>query len=235
MPAGQLLLSAPSRYQRKRTKRVTKKNPLPVKIVRPRTGGPYKGLKNFPKNMLVKCMYYSGNIGTTTTVSLGQNLFEINNAHDFDSTGAGHQPRGYDQWTSLYNRYRVVDIKVTVTAHSTAMSTFGMVFAPSTQTSLTNLTDALEEQRSFSKTTTLGGGARTVSKRIKPWTVESISKAQYMDDSLYAAVVGSEPNTKISCIVFWQNADETTSTNTVVTVTAEMTILFDVPINITSS
>ena len=41
-------------------------------------------------------------------------VYRANGLYDPDLTGGGHQPRGYDQFTPMYNHWTVVGAKVTV-------------------------------------------------------------------------------------------------------------------------
>lgn len=58
-----------------------------------------------PDRLQVKLRYAD----TFSLVSTGvnQRQFSMNGLFDPDLTGVGHQPRGFDQWMSLYARYRV--------------------------------------------------------------------------------------------------------------------------------
>lgn len=45
----------------------------------------------------------------------GRYVYRCNSLFDPDFTGAGHQPMGFDQYMTLYTRYRVVGAKISVT------------------------------------------------------------------------------------------------------------------------
>lgn len=74
-----------------------------------------------PKSKLVTLHYTDHK-----NMQLGDNwTFKINSAYDPDAAVGGHQPKGYDQWMSLYNKYTVVGAKYkfTFTWDSAAMAT----------------------------------------------------------------------------------------------------------------
>lgn len=47
------------------------------------------------------------------------NVFSVNSLFDPDRTGAGHQPRGFDQISLLFSKYIVVGAKISATYIST--------------------------------------------------------------------------------------------------------------------
>lgn len=67
-------------------------------------------------------------------------VFSANGLFDPDITGVGHQPRGYDQWMSLYTRYVVTKAKITVQAandgNANSSALFGVNVTTDPNTSL---------------------------------------------------------------------------------------------------
>lgn len=47
----------------------------------------------------------------------GQYIFVANSLYDPDSTGAGHQPMGFDQMMAFYNHFEVIGAKIKFTPH----------------------------------------------------------------------------------------------------------------------
>lgn len=192
-------------------------------------------LRSMPNEVIVKVPYYSGNIGTTTTTSLGQKVFYINSGKPV--TGVSHLSRGFNQWSTFYTRYRVMGVKAIVhfaSLSSGTCSNVGFVFAGSDQTSLADMTDAMENRFVVRKNIQAGSGVLTMSKFHRPWVMEGIRRDQWLDSNLYAgatstAVGGySDPTVLIPMTIFWQSTDETTSVGHNITLELIQYVLFDV-------
>lgn len=192
-------------------------------------------LRSFPDQMLVKLPYYSGNIGSTTTGTVGQHLIEFTAGQPF---GISHEARGFNQWSTLFSRYRVVGCKAIVryaclTANSASM--VGMLYTDSQQTTLADLTDAIENHRVSRRVMQDNSGVVTISRFIRPWTSEGIRRDQWFDSTLYAGSTSSassgysNPVTTPSLIVFWQGMDESSTAGHNVTVELIQYVLFDLP------
>lgn len=74
-------------------------------------------LSGFPKVKVVKLRYVDSNLTLDAGVGLiSDNVYKLNDVYDPDSTGAGHQPMGFDQWALIYKHYTVLGAKITVQA-----------------------------------------------------------------------------------------------------------------------
>lgn len=70
---------------------------------------------------------YSTTIDLNPTVgTVANHLFRTNSINDPDYTGVGHQPYGHDQYSAIYNHYRVVSAKITMTPTITGNGIFGI-------------------------------------------------------------------------------------------------------------
>lgn len=63
---------------------------------------------------IVKLRYCEPFIVNVTAGNYVKQTFRLMNIYDPNYTGTGHQPMGFDFWSSLYNRYTVLGAKVTV-------------------------------------------------------------------------------------------------------------------------
>lgn len=74
----------------------------------------------FPAKMLVSMRY--GDIIDLDPAAGGQatHTFKANGIFDPDSTGVGHQPRGFDQWMTAYKNFAVIGSKITAKFASNA-------------------------------------------------------------------------------------------------------------------
>lgn len=70
----------------------------------------------FPKTNLVKLRYVDTTDINPGFGSTGKHYFRANSLFDPDASGTGHQPNGFDQWSTFYNHYIVVSAKITVYA-----------------------------------------------------------------------------------------------------------------------
>lgn len=100
----------------------------------------------FPDRARVR-LVYDTRITIATTTSPGTYVFSGNSVFDPDVTAAGAQPVNYDDWTGLYDRYRVHGSSMTITALTSSSST--LVIGPahsSTALSSAALRDSFASQ-----------------------------------------------------------------------------------------
>lgn len=66
----------------------------------------------FPDRMIVKMPYYE-DFTLINAASVNANYFwNVNSIWDPNRSGVGHNPSGYAQYSQIYNRYRVIGVKV---------------------------------------------------------------------------------------------------------------------------
>ncbi len=68
----------------------------------------------FPKRQMVRLKYSDTIRLDPGLATAAEYTFRCNSLFDPDFTSVGHQPRTYDQWALLYNKYTVVGAKITV-------------------------------------------------------------------------------------------------------------------------
>lgn len=123
----------------------------------------------------------SGSYGLLGT----EQVFRLNSLYDPDFTGAGHQPYGFDQMTTLYSTYQVYGVKVQVTCTDpTIDSTYvAACFQPSTSTAtLTGKDqDAIREQpMSITRMINTSGSQKLSFSQYFPiYKLEGLSRVQY--------------------------------------------------------
>jgi len=79
----------------------------------------------FPTVNTVKLRYCEALNINATPANLNYHLYRMNNVYDPDQTGMGHQPRCFDLWASVYDRYSVLGAKITVSVLGPTTSTVG--------------------------------------------------------------------------------------------------------------
>ena len=78
-------------------------------------------VKMFPQKQLVELTYCDAVV--VPDISSGVYQFALNSVYDPDQSGVGHQPRGHDQWSTMYKRYCVIGAKVLVEPIQTPSNT----------------------------------------------------------------------------------------------------------------
>lgn len=91
----------PVRKRRRRRRRYRSKIKKPIAL-------------GFPKRQMVRLKYSDTMQLTPGLASAAEYTYRCNSLFDPDSTGVGHQPRTFDQWALLYNKYTVIGSKITI-------------------------------------------------------------------------------------------------------------------------
>lgn len=133
----------------------------------------------------------------TLTISGGSSSdysFNMNSLFDPNRTGTGHQPRGFDQLTPLYNRYCIDrctwDIEI-----PSIVNTMNYAVVPANGiTIITDVSDAAE--RRFSNQRAVGAGAPSAVFRGSCNLPNFLGRSlfSYHTDDLTAAIVSASPN-----------------------------------------
>lgn len=154
-----------------------------------------KSLGPVPARFITKHKY-----STTMVLSSGNSyswLFNLNSLYDPDRTGVGHQPYGYDQFATLYNRYRVIKCSYTISGiqSDNPGASIRLCAQPSNDIiSYSDLSAMVESPRSKFITQ---GSAGSPLKTLHGWSyipaLMGRTKAQYMADDRFQAAVGSSP------------------------------------------
>lgn len=164
-----------------------------------------------PQRALTKLRYMEV-IDATPSVALYAYQFKINDLYDPNYTGAGHQPRGFDQLAYFYNMYRVHACKVTVRAQiSTAnIEFYAGIYLHTTTTTVGDLTDVSELKNSFYK---VGNNEKPVivSRYANIANLAGKSKYVIKADDKYSAATNASPAELIYATIFAQAVDQTTS------------------------
>lgn len=116
-------------------------------------------LKYLPSKQKVTLRYAQKVSINSVAAGVGNWNFWANSLYDPDSSGTGHQPRGFDQLISMYDHYQVIGSKITISCHtpSNEPCIFGITLQESGVAGSTYL-DYLEERPQFTTYTMLGGG-----------------------------------------------------------------------------
>lgn len=153
-----------------------------------------RSLNPIPSRYICK-MKYAETI--TTTSPGGQYILNLNSLFDPDRTGVGHQPYGFDNLALLYNRYRVISCGWRVQSPATTNGLpFTIACMPSNDLGITWLSMGEMVENPRVKYVVQNPGAAAVVLRGRSYLPALIgrTKAQYMADDDYQAVVTASPN-----------------------------------------
>lgn len=138
-----------------------------------------------------------------TSATTVQHVFRINSLYDPDSTGTGHQPRGYDQWAAMYEKYRVNACKVSVSivnAVNASQKVFMWADANQFPGALT-FQDCAELPEGRATVIVPSSAASTSNYGFKRYySMKKLAGVSYQDD-IYSAAFGANPSTQIYCSI----------------------------------
>lgn len=151
---------------------------------------------SLPRKRLVRLRYidqadYTSALTTTSLCYSASGLF------DPYITGVGGQPRGFDQWAALYDRYQVIGCMITVrfSNHDTTYSDTlcGIELSRSTYVSISTVKDFFEQPWCTSKVLN-GDMSRTVTLKKNFSTRKFFDVKNPMDASSISAAVTANPS-----------------------------------------
>lgn len=176
---------------------------------------------------------------TCTAGALQPHVFRANGVFDPNHTGIGHQPMGYDQWSTLFNHYVVVGsrINVAMTGSEPANanpSVFGVYLTDSTTVPYTDWTEFKEAKKGTQRTmqggrtTALSCGSKFSAKKFY-----NITDIKDNVDRLGADILTTPAEQALYCI-YYQVLNNLTITQTFL-VTIDYIVDFSEPRDLTQS
>lgn len=139
------------------------------------------------------CDDFSFNAGQAT---VAHQLFRANSIFDPDASGIGHQPYGHDEYSRIYNHYRVDKCIITATSGSTGTNNVMGIGVQSDATLVASPT-AIRERKGTTFAT-LSSYAQPA-KLTSVWTRKSTFP---VDADGYTAQFGSNPDEEVFFDVF---------------------------------
>ncbi len=148
-----------------------------------RTGGRSSGTKFaasafFPQKKLVKFTWYGFSQQNPGANVAGNRDIDCNNAFSPNPLAASEQPRGWDQWTPMYNNYRVKSSVLVTTWDPAVSGMFGQVLVNKSNLAISDTTVRTMAESFGSRVKTLnlasGTGNKGLTKIVALW-----------DDSMY--------------------------------------------------
>lgn len=180
-----------------------------------------RGLKPFASRYITKMKYSEVfTLGLTNNYTQVMNL---NSLFDPNSTGIGHQPYGYDQLSTIYNRYRVISTSYVLNAYN-ATAAIRYAALPCNQLPpINNLSELCENPRTQSRVQVPGGNASVIKGRSYIPSLMGRTKSQYMADDRFQAAVGAGPSELALLYISGQTLGDS-NTDIQLTLTMEFTV-----------
>lgn len=172
------------RFNKRRRRRYGKRRKINRVIVRGPTG--------IPDKLLVR-LVYADQISITTGIP-GKYVFRGNSIFDPDLTGVGHQPRFFDQYSQLYERYRVHASKINIKLVNASPNVSGLGVVPLTQSTSTELNSIVDLQEApYVKFRWLQNGSNPTVTSITSFMKTSVIRGEKDEDDDYSAQFVANP------------------------------------------
>lgn len=190
------------------------------------------GLSN---KAIVKLRYVDNRILSSTSIALGRHVYSCNSCFDPDYTGVGHQPLGYDEWSTLYTYYKVLGAKITVSCVNGTgepqLVHIGRFDDPAPAGGMS----ALQEQAHGSWVHLAGSlGGQQNMKLISTYS----AKKQFPNldsDAVLRPNTGANPDEQMYWVVSSQRTDAAGNADVAISVNIEYIVEFSVPKILTQS
>lgn len=173
-----------------------------------------KSLQPIAQRYITKLKYaevVTVNLGTAAFGTLRMNL---NSLYDPNQSGIGHQPYGFDQLATLYNRYRVIGCKYKINAISTGY--YQLAALPGNDViSVSNVSEAREQPRCRYVLQAPNAPMRILSGYVSIPSLFGRTKQQYMADDRYQSVYNNSPSELAILNIFAGTASEAGGTENI--------------------
>lgn len=159
---------------------------------------------SFPREMKVNLRYFELQSYTGTTGIGNDRVYNLNSIFDPYRTGTGHQPQGYDQWSSFYGRYRVDNVKVTM-AFTGTTSGSGIIFGVLANNDATALIDPsvfAETPLTHVKHFSAGGPVVSITTSYNLAVVTGVTPTVYKADDRYQSSFNTSPTEVLTLHTF---------------------------------
>lgn len=166
-----------------------------------------------PQQHFVKLRYTDFYQALVSASSTAAKDYRLNSLYDPDTTAIGGQPYYFDQWSAMYERYRVYGCKIEITA-SCASSTSNLyhpILALSTWATSapgwSTMANMLNAKGVTYKPLIPGEKGARIVRYVDLRKLAAVSKNQYDTDMNYAALVAANPAQSLAANVSIFNND----------------------------
>ncbi len=135
--------------------------------------------------------------------------FAINSAFDPNFTGIGLQPLGFDQYSALYGRYRVLGVRYRLLVGTRTSTPIRTGVYPSAQSTLPADVAAWCVQNQWARTKMLGSNTGSdniadISGKLDVSAVLGVTKQEFVTEHDFSALTSSSP-ARVAYLHFWIN------------------------------
>lgn len=182
------------------------------KSYRSNASGMTKAITGFPAKMTVTLPYIISGRVNPGVVAYNDQVIRLNGVYDPDFSGAGHQPRGFDQWSLVYTQYRVSRVDVNVLVRQRASHGINVRAIPNNQSAALGSDFNLGE---FMAHTYLGQTASNTPPlqrklRFHPHKVLGMSWQQYIGADTTGSLISTTPADECYLHLVVQQVDQAT-------------------------
>lgn len=211
-------------FKRKGAKRFAKKGGHSKRktLRRGRNTTVIRGVQPIPSRYICKQKYSSAfSLSVSNAYSQTMNL---NSVFDPDRTGIGHQPYGFDQLASLYNRYRVISCSYVINAYNSSNPVrFGCLATNDLGVTPGGISALCEMPLARFKVQMPQGSTSTIRGKTYIPTLVGRNKSQYMADDRYQALTSASPD-ELALLYITAQTMVDSLVNVDLTVTLEYTV-----------
>ncbi len=185
-----------------------------------------------PSAMRVVLRYSERVTLTNTSGVFNSYVFTGNGAYDPNVTGTGAQPMGFDQWSTLFTRYRVIASTILATPTTPAGATNAAVLLNTVivPTNLANTFSGIDDAACapYAKRQVVngvGGGVgpfRPIRSSMETDLIQGISKEAVIADDTLSALTSANP----ANMWYWQLIQEPTDRATTTTGTWDVSVYY---------
>lgn len=155
---------------------------------------------------------YVNTLSFTASTTIGLQRYALNSLYDPNSSGTGHQPKGYTQWSAFYYRYLVTGVKIEIRLLSTGEA--GVIgFAPHNASSdigtSSTLQSLIENKWTTYKMIPSNNNRPIIIKKYLPIDkILGITRRKLTDDDMYTALFTGSPADIVYATIFGQASDK---------------------------
>lgn len=183
-----------------------------------------KSLRPIPSRFITKMKYSEAFNLTAISPNVIMNL---NSIYDPNRSGIGHQPMGFDQMATLYNRYRVIGCSFVINGYC-ASDPVRIAAIPTNDLGITfsGVSHMIESPRCRFVVQNPQAGARYLKGKVYMPALAGRTAEQYMSDDRYQADVTTSPAELLLLNISAATLVDSYPNATSLTVTLEYTVEF---------